>query len=145
MGRSGGLIEVNDLESTLNSRLANISTRAFVEVGDNVLIGGIIGGGNGSQPEVLIRAIGPSLTDAGVANALQDPVLELHDAEGALVVSNDDWQNDQQAEIEATGIPPSDPKESAILATLLPTNYTAIVRGADDTTGVALVEVYHLQ
>jgi hypothetical protein len=147
-GNSGatgvGLVEVYDLESTLNSRLANISTRAFVDVGDNVLIGGIIGGGNGSQPKVLIRAIGPSLTDAGVANALQDPVLELRDINGALVTSNDDWQSDQEAEIEATGIPPSDPQESAIVATLLPTNYTAIVRGANDTTGVALVEVYHL-
>ena len=140
-----GLIEVYDLESTVNSRLANISTRAFVETGDNVLIGGIIGGGNGSQPQVLIRAIGPSLSGLGVADALQDPVLELHDADGALVTTNDDWQSDQQAEIEATGIPPNDPKESAILATLLPTNYTAIVRGANDTTGVALVEVYHLQ
>ena len=140
-----GLIEVYDLESSLNSRLANISTRAFVESGDNVLIGGFIGGGNGSQPKVLIRAIGPSLTDAGVADALEDPVLELHDAQGALVTTNDDWESDQKDEIEATGIPPTDPKESAILATLLPTNYTAIVRGANDTTGVALVEVYHLQ
>ena|GEM_PF-2294759 len=140
-----GLIEVYDLESALNARLANISTRAFVESGDNVLIGGFIGGGNGSQPRVLIRAIGPSLADAGVADALEDPVLELHDAQGLLVTTNDDWQSDQKDEIEATGIPPTDPKESAILATLLPTNYTAIVRGADDTTGVALVEVYHLQ
>jgi hypothetical protein len=139
------LIEVYDLEASVDSKLANISTRAFINTGDNVLIGGIIGGGNGSQPKVLIRAIGPSLTQFGVANALQDPLLELRDAQGGIVLSNNDWESDQKTDIEATGLKPGNAKESAILATLLPTNYTAIVRGAGNTSGVGLVEVYHLQ
>jgi hypothetical protein len=144
-GTGVGLIEVYDLQASVDSKLANISTRALVEAGDNVLIGGIIGGGSGSQPKVLIRAIGPSLTGLGVANALQDPSLELHDNNGALIASNNDWQSDHQAEIQATGLAPSSPQESAILATLLPTNYTAIVRGVNNTSGVGLVEVYHIQ
>lgn len=140
-----GLVEVYDLEAGADAKLANISTRAFINAGDNVLIGGIIGGGNGSQPRVLIRAIGPSLTAFGVPNALADPLLELHDSNGALLVANNDWQSDQAAAIQATGLAPSNAKESAILATLLPTNYTAVVKGANNTTGVGLVEVYHLQ
>jgi hypothetical protein len=144
-GTGVGLVEVYDLEASADARLANISTRAVVEAGDNVLIGGIIGGGNGAQPKVLIRAIGPSLTASGVPNALQDPLLELHDNNGALIASNDDWQSDHQAEIEATGVAPTNIHESAILATLLPTNYTAIVKGVNNSAGVALVEVYHLQ
>ena len=139
-----GLVEVYDLQPTVDSRLANISTRAFVEAGDNVLIGGIIGGGNGSQPRVLIRAIGPSLTGAGIANALQNPFLELHDSNGTLIASNDNWQSDQQVEIEATGLAPTNAQESAILTTLLPTTYTAIVRGVNDTSGIGLVEVYQI-
>lgn len=139
-----GLVEIYDLAASADSKLANISTRALIEAGDNVLIGGIIGGGNGSQPKVLIRGIGPSLGSAGVNNALQDPVLELRDKQGQLVVSNDDWQSDQKAEIEASGVAPSDSRESAIVATLQPTNYTAIVRGKGSDAGVGLVEVYHL-
>ena len=144
-GTGVGLIEVYDLQPSVDSRLANISTRAFVEAGDNVLIGGIIGGGNGSQPKALIRAIGPSLTGLGVPNALQDPLLELHDNNGALIASNDEWQSDHQAEIQATGLAPTNVHEAAILTTLLPTNYTAIVKGVNNSAGVALVEVYHLQ
>jgi hypothetical protein len=144
-GTGVGLIEVYDLQAGVDSKLANISTRALVEAGDNVLIGGLIGGGTGSQPKVLIRAIGPSLTGFGVANALQDPSLELHDNNGALIASNNDWQSDHQAEIQATGLAPTNPQESALLVTLLPTNYTAIVRGVNNSSGVGLVEVYHLQ
>lgn len=140
-----GLIEVYDLESAADSKLANISTRAFVEANDNVLIGGLIGGGNGSDPQILIRAIGPSLTQFGVPNALQDPILELHDVNGVLLVSNDDWQSDQKDAIQATGLAPTNPKESAILTTIAPTNYTAIVKGKNSGTGVGSVEVYHLK
>jgi hypothetical protein len=140
-----GVVEIYDLDSTADSKLANISTRAFVDGGDNVLIGGIIGGGNGSQPKVVIRAIGPSLTPAGVPNALQDPVLELHDKNGTTIATNNDWQSDQKDAIQATGVAPSNAKESAIVATLQPTNYTAIVKGANNSSGVALVEVYHVQ
>src|SRR5262249_7632310 len=114
----------------------------FVQTGDNVMIGGFINLGSGPT-QVLIRAIGPSLALAGVSGVLANPVLELHKADGT-VVTNDNWQTDQEAEIMATTIPPTDPLESAILLTL-PVGegaYTAIVRGANDTTGVGLVEAY---
>ena len=138
-----GLFEVYDLDQTVDSKLANISTRGFVETGDNVMIGGTII--IGSDPaRVLLRAIGPSLTNFGVPNALQDPTLELHDGNGALMASNDNWRTDQEAEIIATGIPPSNDLESAIVRDLAPGNYTAIVRGVNSTTGVALVEAYGL-
>jgi hypothetical protein len=138
-----GLFEVYDLDPTVDSKLANISTRGFVETGDNVMIGGTII--TGSAPtRVLLRAIGPSLTNFGVPNALQDPTLELHDGNGALMASNDNWRSDQEAEIIATGIAPSNDLESAIVRNLMPGNYTAIVRGMNNTTGVALVEAYGL-
>jgi hypothetical protein len=140
-----GVVEVYDLARTANSRLANISTRGFVDTGANVMIGGIIIGGNGSGGSVLVRAIGPSLGTAGIAAPLQDPTLELRGANGDLVRVNDNWQESQQGEIEATTIPPTNPAESAILATLTPGNYTAIVRGKGDSTGVALVEFYNIR
>lgn len=143
-GTGVGLVEIYDLDTNTDSKLANISTRGFVDTGDNVLIGGFILGGNRSQ-SVLVRALGPSLASQGVANALADPVLELHDGNG-VIASDDNWKETQQAAIEATGIPPSDDLESAIVATLPANgaNYTAIVRGANNGTGVALVEVFAL-
>lgn len=138
-----GLVEVYDLDLTVDSKLANISTRGFVGTDDNVLIGGFIVLGDAST-STLIRAIGPSLTPLGVTGALQDPELELHDGNGTLIVSNDDWMTDQEAEIIATGVAPTVPAESAILMTLAPGNYTAIVSGKSNTTGVGLVEVYQL-
>lgn len=144
-GKNGGtgvaLVEVYDLDEGADSQLANISTRGFVQGGDNVMIGGVI---IGKTSEVLLRAIGPELTQFGISNALQDTTLELHDQDGVLITSNDDWKESQQAEIEATGIAPKDDRESAILMTLQPSSYTAIVRGKNDTTGVALVEAYQL-
>jgi hypothetical protein len=107
------------------------------------MIGGFIVEGAESG-DVLICAIGPSLSQFGIADALSDPWLELHDKDGLLIVSNDDWKETQQAQIEATGLAPTDDRESAILATLSPDSYTAIVRGKNDTTGVALVEVYNI-
>jgi len=143
-GTTGGaLVEVYDLDLTVDSTLANISTRGFVQTGDDVLIGGLIILGDTST-SVLVRAIGPSLSDAGVGNALGDPTLELRDKDGALVAMNDNWKDTREAEIEATGLAPTDENESAILATLSPDNYTAIVRGKNDTTGVGLVEVYNI-
>jgi uncharacterized delta-60 repeat protein len=134
------------LVASPSSRLLNISTRMFVDSGDNALIGGIIITGNGNK-KVLIRGIGPSLAYAGVDGALQNPYLELRDNNGALIASNDDWQNsaDPQAIVDTT-IPPSDPKESAIVATLPANNsaYTAIVRPAKGAGGIGLVEVYDL-
>ena len=139
-----GLVEVYDLDETANSELANISTRGFVDTGDNVMIGGFIVG-DGVNTTVVVRAIGPSLGDLGVSNPLQDPTLELHGTNGDLLASDDDWKDSQQAEIDAAGLAPTDDRESAIEAVLAPGLYTAIVRGKDNTTGVALMEVYNLQ
>ncbi len=143
-GTGVGLVEVYDLDAAAASELANISTRGFVETGNNVMIGGFILGGDTDTSNVLIRAIGPTLTDFGVAGALEDPTLELHDAQGALISSNDNWMDDQKDEIEATGLAPQDELESAILETLAPGAYTAIVAGQSGGTGVGLVEVYRL-
>ena len=146
------LVEVYDLNSGSNSILGNLSTRSFVQTGDNVMIGGFIV--QGTLPKrVIIRAIGPELTQHGVPNALGDPTVELHDSSSALIASNDNWQHtiiggiitsDQVREIIATRLAPRDARESAIVAELQAGNYTAIVRGVNDTTGVALVELYDL-
>ena len=133
-------MEAYDLDNPVDSQLANISTRGLVQTGDNVMIGGFIVLGIDPQ-KVLVRAIGPSLP---VAGALADPTLELHDKDGAIIASDDNWRDTQEAEITATTIPPTDDSESAILATLTPEAYTAIVRGVNGTTGLALVEVYAL-
>ena len=130
----------------VTEKLRNISARGLVGTGDEILIGGFIVGGSAlANNSVVARAIGPSLTDGGVGNALQDPVLELHNASGALIASNDNWQDTQKEQIEASGLAPQDTHESALLATLPAGGYTAVVRGAADTTGVALVEVYSVQ
>ena len=136
------LVEVYDLDPK-DSLLANISTRGRVETGDNVMIGGFIVGG-ADPTKVLVRAIGPSLATQGIQQPLADPVLELHDGSGTLISTNDNWRSTQQADIVATGVQPTDDRESAILTTLQPGSYTAIVRGQNSTTGVALVEVYNL-
>lgn len=135
------LVEVYDLEAGSDTRLANISTRGFVQTDDNVLIGGLILVGQEAR-SVIVRAIGPSLT---VSGALADPTLELHDANGGLLASNDNWRTSQEAEIIATTIPPSNDLESAVVQTLPPASYTAIVRGVNNSTGVALVEAYALE
>ncbi len=144
-GSSGvGLVEVYDLDSGPGASVLNISTRSDVQTGDNVLIGGLIVTGTGSQ-QVLVRAIGPSLGSAGVTDPLSDPTLTLFDAQGAQIDFNDNWQdNPDQAEIAASMLAPNDPSESAVLPTLAPGGYTAIVRGAGDVTGTGLVEVYVL-
>jgi hypothetical protein len=137
-----GLVEAYDLDPTVNSRLVNISTRGLVQTSDNVLIAGMIVLGQTPQT-VIVRAIGPSLD---VPGKLADPILELRDGNGALIRSNDNWRSDQEAEIIATTIPPASDLESAIVATL-PANgatYTAVVRGVNGTTGVAVVEIYGL-
>jgi hypothetical protein len=147
-----GLVEVYDISGNAISTLGNISTRSFVQTGDNVMIGGFIV--QGTQPKrVIIRAIGPELSQFGVPTPLSDPTLELHDSTGALIASNDNWRHtiiggiitgDQVRDILNSGYAPSDPRDSAIIADLPPGNYTAIVRGVNDTTGVGLVEVYDL-
>jgi hypothetical protein len=134
------LVEVYDLDPTVNSKLANISTRGLVQTGDNVLIGGFIVLGTEAQ-RIIVRAIGPSLS---IANKLSNPILALHDPNGQLLAANDDWVSDHATEIRATKVPPSSDTESAIVATLTPGPYTAIVRGVNNTSGVAVVEVYGL-
>jgi hypothetical protein len=136
------LVEVYDLDPE-NSLLANISTRGKVETGDDVMIGGFIIGGVDAT-RVLVRAIGPSLSGKEILQPLSDPILEIHDSTGKLISTNDNWRSTQQNEIIATGIAPTNDNESAILLTLDPESYTAIVRGQNSTTGVALVEVYNL-
>jgi len=139
-----GLVEVYDLDSGGDTRLGNISTRGLVGTGDDVLIGGFILGGNGSQARVLVRAIGPSLVPAGLGNSLGNPTLELRDSNGVLLQSDDNWKDTQQTAIEATGLAPSEDLEAAILATLPPGSYTAIAAGLNGTTGIGLVEIYNL-
>jgi hypothetical protein len=135
-----GLLEVYDLDAGLGPQAVNISTRGRVGVGDNVMIGGVIVAGQSSQ-RVIVRAIGPSIP---VNGGLADPSLELHDGNGGLLDSNDNWRSNHEAEIMATGLAPTNDLESAIIATLPPANYTAVVRGVNNTTGVGLVEVYAL-
>jgi N-acetylneuraminic acid mutarotase len=146
------LVEVYDLGTNTNSILGNISTRSFVQTGDKVMIGGFIVQGTGRK-SVIIRAIGPELSRYGVPDPLQNPTLELHGGNGALIASNDDWQHtiiggiithDQVSDIRTSGHAPGDLRESAIIAELAAGNYTAIVRGVSGTMGVALVEVYDL-
>jgi hypothetical protein len=145
-GTGIGLVEAYDLDQAVDSQLANISTRGFVATGDDVMIGGFIIGGadDTTTSTVVVRAIGPSLSDFGVADALQNPSLELHDTSGSIVGFDDDWKDSQQAEIEATGLAPTDDQESAIETTLAPGAFTAIVRGINNTNGVGLVEVYQV-
>jgi hypothetical protein len=146
------LVEVYDLSPAASSRLGNISTRSFVQTADHVMIGGFIIQGNGRK-RVIIRAIGPELNQFGINDALANPRLELHNGAGALIATNDNWQMtilggiitaNQVSDIQNSGHAPTAPSESAIVANLLPGNYTAIVRGVSNTSGVALVEVYDL-
>jgi hypothetical protein len=139
-----GLIEVYDVDPGASARLANISTRGFVGTQDNVMIGGFILGNSGTPARVIIRAVGPSLTAFCVAAALADPTLDLRDANGTRVLENNNWRDTQQTEIVASGLRPDNELEAAIVAELAPGSYTAIVRGNNATTGVALVEVYQV-
>jgi cyclophilin family peptidyl-prolyl cis-trans isomerase len=139
-----GLVEVYDLDSGPGSTLLNISTRGRVDADPNALIGGFYLGGTESK-RVLVRAIGPSLANANVPNFLANPILELRNEQGTLLEENDDWgSSPEQAEIQASGVAPTNPKESAVLKTLSAGPYTAIVRGVGGTTGVGSVEVYQL-
>jgi hypothetical protein len=148
-GTGVGSVEVYDLDEAADSRLANISTRGYVETGDNVMIAGVIVGGGSSfgAADVLVRALGPSIP---INYALADPTLELYDANGNVIAFNDDWKtrpdgSSQEAEIYATRITPVREVESALLRRLPAANYTAIVRGKNNTAGIGLVEVYNLQ
>jgi glucokinase len=139
------LAEIYDLGRAADSKLANISTRGLVQNGESVMIGGFMLGGSSGDGNVIIRALGPSLGSRGISNTLADPTLELRDANGTLLRANDNWQENasEAAEISATGIPPQNQLESTIIATLPPGDYTAIVGGKDDSSGVGLVEIYN--
>ena len=138
-----GMAEIIDVDTSNGSQLANISSRAVAGPGDNVMVGGFTINGPQSQ-RVLIRGIGPSLTAQGVPNALANPTLDLRDGNGNTLVFNNDWRDTQEAAIQATGIPPTNNLESAMVVTLIPGSYTAVLAGACNITGVALVEVYEL-
>ena len=140
-GSGNGLAEVYDIDGSSPLKIGNISTRGFVQSGDNVMIGGFFIGGSGSVT-VVVRALGPSLTQFGVVGAMQDPTLEVHDGNGNTT-TNDDWQSAGNSSSIPANLQPTDPRESALLMTLVPGQYTAIVRGKNET-GVALVEVYNL-
>ena len=139
------LVEVYDRSSSANSILANISSRSFVETGDNVLIGGFIAGNQPASTKILARALGPSIKNQ-LPNALDDPTLDLHNSNGAMIATNDNWKDSpERTQIEGTGIPPSHDLESAILRTLAPAPYTAIVRGKNGGVGVGVVEIYNIR
>ena len=147
-GQDGGsgiaLVEAYDLSGFADATMANISSRGHVGAGDDVLIAGfILGGGGGGATRVAVRALGPSLGFG--ANGLQDPTIELYDGDGVFLGSNDNWKDTQEQEISAAGLAPGDDAEATLIMTLPPADYTAIVRSKDETTGIALVEVYRLE
>jgi hypothetical protein len=138
------LVEVYDLNPAADSKLANISTRAFVSTGDNIVIAGFMLGSNSGDDRIVVRGIGPSLALVGVPDALANPNLELRDPNGALLIANNDWQDNsaQAAELTAAGLALVSPSESGIAAALAPGLYTALLTGLNNSTGVGVVEVY---
>ena len=141
-----GLVEVYDVGQAADSKLANISTRGFVSTGGDIMIAGFILGGNNGQDNIVVRGIGPSLAAFGIPNALANPQLELRNSSGTLIRANNDWMDDpaQKALIMAAGLAPTNNLESAIYATLAPGQYTALLSGVNNGTGVGLVEAYDL-
>jgi hypothetical protein len=138
------LIEIYDLSPAVPAKLANISTRALVGTGDNIVIAGFTLGGHNGEDRIVVRGLGPSLAALGMSNTLADPTLELLDGNGALLGSNDNWQDNavQMVELMGAGLAPGNPLESAIAATLPPGPYTALLAGSNNGAGVGLVEVY---
>jgi hypothetical protein len=141
------IVEAYDLNTAASSRLANLSTRGFVQTGQNVMIGGFILGNNGGSTRIVLRGLGPSLAQSEVANALADPTIDLYDSNGTRVIFNDDWMDNfgQAVQLSANGLAPAHPDESGIFTALAPGSYTVILAGANGTTGVGLIEIYDLQ
>ena len=140
-----GVIEVYDLNQASQSRLANISTRAVVGTGNNLLIAGFTLGNDNGSDTIVVRGIGPSLTAAGIQKALANPVVELRSANGTLVATNDDWKQDSaQAALSNSRLAPSNDSESAVLRQLSPGAYTALLMDANNSTGIGLIEIYDL-
>jgi hypothetical protein len=142
-----GTIEVYDNNQAAASQLANISTRGFVQTGQNVMIGGFMLGNTTGSSRVAVRGLGPSLTSFGLGSVLADPTLELHNVNGTIMISNDDWATDvvSAAQLTANGLAPSNPKEAGIFTTLPPGTYTAVLQGTNSGTGIGLIEVYNLK
>jgi hypothetical protein len=143
-----GIVEAFDLDQGAASKLGNISTRGFVDVDNNVMIAGLIAGpSTGGNLKILVRALGPTLTDFGVPGTLANPTLDLVNSSGTVIRSNDNWQDDpaQSTQIQAAGLAPGHPEEAALVQTISPGQYTAIVRGSGGATGVGLVEAYNIQ
>ncbi|PZR76717.1 MAG: hypothetical protein DLM73_01765 [Chthoniobacterales bacterium] len=138
-----GLVDAFDISAASPARLANVGTRGLVQPGDGLLTAGFIV--QNGPVRVVVRAIGPSLTAFGITNALADTTLQLRDQNGAIIRENDDWMTDQKAELEATGLQPSNNLEAALVATIPPGQYTAQVRGKPEATGTGVVEIYFLQ
>ena len=138
------LVEVYDLNQGVDSKLANISTRALVSTGDNIVIAGFMLGGSSTDDKIVVRGIGPSLTGVGVPHALADPTLELRDTNGTLLIANNDWQDNavQAAEITSADLAPTNNREAAIATLLPPGLYTALLAGQNNGTGIGVVEVY---
>jgi hypothetical protein len=141
-----GLVEIYDLNAGASSKLANISTRAFVSMGDNIVIAGFTLGQQSGADRVAVRGLGPSLVGAGIVNPLSNPVLELRNANGTLLVANNDWQDNptQATALTAEGLAPTDQLEAGLIATLPPGLYTALLAGLNNGIGIGLVEVYDL-
>jgi hypothetical protein len=142
-----GLVEIYDGDAAAASQLANISTRGFVQAGNNVMIAGFILGANTNSGNFAIRGRGPSLSNSGLNNVLADPTLELHNSNGTTLISNDDWLDDpvSAARLTANGLTLPDPKESGIFTSLAPGQFTAILAGKDGGTGIGIIEIYNVK
>lgn len=142
-----GVVEVYDASASSDSHLGNISTRGFVQSGNNVLIAGFILGGSTANGNVVVRGMGPSLSQFGLNGVLADPTIELRDSNGTVLITNDDWESDpvSAAALIASQLAPSDPKESGIYTSLPPGAFTAILAGKNGGVGIGLVEVYSVQ
>jgi len=144
-GTGVGLIEIYDTNRAATSELGNISTRGLVQTGNNVMIGGFILDGT-NNTHVVVRGLGPSLAQFGIPNPLADPTIELHDSNGALLLANDNWQDDSvsAAQLTALGLAPQNPLESGTYTSLVPSAFTAILAGKNGETGVGLIEIYNV-
>ncbi|PYK73513.1 MAG: hypothetical protein DME44_01010 [Verrucomicrobia bacterium] len=141
-GTGNALVEVYDIATGTSAHLSSISTRGFVQADPDVMIAGLVVQSNNKK--VIVRVLGPTLANFGIADPLADPTLEVRNGNGTLIGFNDNWRSTQEAEIAASGYAPPNDTEPAILRTVAPGNYTAIVRGIHSTIGVALVEIYTL-
>ncbi|MGZ5023486.1 MAG: hypothetical protein ACXWBS_01350 [Chthoniobacterales bacterium] len=144
-GTGVGLLEVYEADQSLGNRVANLSGRGFVGTGDEVMIGGFIVRGNGMSADLLVRALGPSLSANGITQPLADPRIEIRDSNGALIAANNDWRDTQASEIQSRSLAPPNELEAAAIISAGPGAYTAILQGNGGVTGVALLEIYRLQ